>query len=145
MAKSNLAVFAKDNKTSSAVVTVAYSVSGVNSVSDMTPQNTQLLMAAGTEGALLTQLKAMSLGTITATQAAIFVRKSTDAANIRKLLSTVLMSAQSVSATTKVSEYEFTIASQSSPLRLEAGDELYFGTAIAQSAGVIAHAAYSDF
>lgn len=145
MAKSNLAVFATDPQTASAVADAAYALTGVQSVADGVPLNTQLLLTAGIEGALVTSVYAMARGTHTATQAALFIRKATDAPEKRTLLTSVSMPAQSITNTTRVNRHDFDLASDGAPLRLGAGDELYFGIAVTQTAGILAHASYTDF
>lgn len=145
MAKSNLAVFAKDPQTASALAVQAYHLTGAESVADAMPLNTVPLLTAGPEGALVTALYALARGTHTATQAALFIRKAADPSPQRTLLATVSMAAQSVSSTTQIARHAFDIASDSAPLRLAAGDALYFGIAVAQSVGVLAHATYTDF
>ena len=145
MAKSNLAVFAKDPQTAFAVATSAYPLSGPQSLADGLPTHTVSLLSAGPEGALVTSVYALARGTHTATQAALFIRKATDPAEQRTLLATVSMPAQSITTTTRVNRHDFDLASDGAPLRLAAGDALYFGIAVTQAPGILAHASYSDF
>lgn len=145
MPKSNLAVFAQTLKTASAVVTEAVPLTGAGSVGSDSPQSTRLLLTAGEEGALVTSLSAIARGTITANSALLFIRKKTEDAANRRLLDTVQMSGQTFSSTSKLVRYTFDSVAQDTPLRLEAGDELYAGLTVAQSVGVVVHAAYTDF
>lgn len=145
MALKNTAVFAQTSKTASAAVTAAYNLTGAGSLVDDAVTNTIKLMTAGADGSLVTSVRAIPRGTVTATQAAVFIRKAADAAGVRKLMTAMLVPAQTVSATAAVVESAFPLFSESAPLRLEAGDELYVGTAVAQSAGVTFHTAYTDF
>lgn len=145
MAKSNLAVFAKDPETASAVAIQPYELIGAQSLADGEPLNTVLLMSAGEEGALVTSLFALARGTNTATQASIFIRKSSDPATKRTLMGTVAIAPQSITGTTQINRHQFDLASDAVPLRLGPGDELYFGIATGQTHGVVAHAIYTDF
>ncbi len=145
MALKNTAVFAQTSRTSSATATAAYSLTGASSLADDGALNTVKLMTAGADGALVTSVRAIPRATVTATQAAIFIRKATDVGTMRKFLTSVLVPAQSVSTTAAVTEYAFSLFSEASPLRLEAGDELYVGLAVAQASGVNFHASFTDF
>lgn len=145
MTLKNTAVFAQTPKTTSATATAAYNLTGAGSLVDDAVTNTVKLMTAGADGSLVTSVRAIPRGTVTATQVAVFIRKAADAAGVRKLLTAMLVPAQTVSATAAVVEYAFPLFSETSPLRLEAGDELYVGQAVAQSAGINFHAAYTDF
>ena len=145
MPKSNLAVFAQTLKTSSAVVTEAVPLTGAGGVGSDVPQGTRLLLTAGVEGALVTSVSVIARGTITATSVMLFIRKRNDDAAQRRLMDMIQLPGQTLSGTTKTFRYAFDIISQDSPLRLEAEDELYVGLTVAQSVGIAAHAAYTDF
>lgn len=145
MSKSNLAFFAKDIRTASVQALHAYELTGGESLATGKPNNTQLLMTAGPEGALVTSLYAIASGTHTATQAALFIRRASEPAEQRTLLTSIHIIGQGVTATSPIPRHVFDIASDAAPLRLGAGDELYFGIAIPQADGIFAHALYTDF
>ena len=145
MALTHTAVFAQTPKTASATVTAAYALTGAGSLLDDAPSNTERLLTAGLDGALVTSIRVIPRATVTASQVALFIRKASDAPEKRKLVAALLMPAQTVSATAKVTDYSFEVASETTPLRLEAGDELYVGLAVAQANGVNVHAIYTDF
>lgn len=145
MALTHTAVFAQTPKTASATVTAAYALTGAGSLLDDAPSNTERLLTAGLDGALVTSIRVIPRATVTASQVGLFIRKAGDPAGKRKLVSALLMPAQTVSATARVIDYSFDVASESVPLRLEAGDELYVGLAVAQANGVNVHAVYTDF
>lgn len=140
MAKTHKAPFAQTPKTNTATVSTA-----VASIATTTPTNTSLIATAGLEGALLTKVTAIPLATVTATALYLFLRKSTDAANVRRLLHSELMAAQTVGTTTKVAETNFDDVSEATPYRLEAGDELYVGAGVALASGITFQAQWTDF
>jgi hypothetical protein len=134
MTVSNVPVFAVTPKTNYASPTTAFALTGAGSMLDDNPSNTVLLATAGANGALVTNVSVIPRATCTAHFAAIFLSK--DSGTTKKLLSTVLVAAQTLSTTTAVVEYVFTIATESLPLRLEAGDRLYVGVSVTQANGV---------
>lgn len=134
--KTFTAPFAQTPDTWTAVATGAFTLTGTNSLADGAPTNTVLLGTAGTEGAIVTQIAVIPRATNTATMVALFVRRSTDATGARHLLQSVSLPAQTIGTTAAVSGVSFKIASESTPLRLGAGDELYVGLAVAQASGI---------
>lgn len=137
--------FAQFPKTAVATATTAYALTGANSVLDDNPLNTVLLLAAGPKGSMVGSIKTKARASNTTTQGGLFLRKTDDAPGIRRLINTVTIPTQSVTTTAKITEYSFDIATDDKPLRLEVGDELYFGVAVSQNNGINAIAQYSDF
>jgi hypothetical protein len=140
MTKIHKAPFAQTPKTGSAVVTTA-----VATLATDTPTNTSLIGTAGLDGALLTSLVAVPRATVTATALYFFIRKSTDAAGVRRLIHTELMAAHTVATTTKVPETVFDFITEATPFRLEAGDEIYVGAGVALAGGINFVAQWTDF
>lgn len=136
MAKTPVAAFAQTPKTASAVVV------GVATLVDA-PANTALLMTAGADGAILTRLRAMPRATVTATSLVLFV--SNDSGTTKRLVDSEVMTAATVNATTAVADTMFANYSETSPLRLGAGDQLYVGAQVALAAGIVFVAEYTDF
>lgn len=134
MAKTFTAAFAQTPKTSYASATTAFALTGAGSMLDDNPSNTVLLVTAGSDGALLTSVAVVPRATCTAHVAALFLSK--DSGTTKKVLSTVAVAAQTLSTTTAITGYSFTIASESEPFRLEAGDRLYVGITVTQSNGI---------
>lgn len=143
MAKTFTAAFAQSPKTFHATATTAFALTGAGSMLDDNPSNTVLLVTAGSEGALLTNVSVIPRATCTAHMAALFLSK--DGGTTKKLLSTVLVGAQTISTTAAVTEYAFTVATELSPLRLEAADRLYVGIAATQTNGVNFNAKSVDY
>lgn len=139
------AVFAQTPKSASAVASAAFSLTGSNSLLDDMPQNTHLLMSAGLDGALVTGLSAIPRATCTASQVSVFIRKAGDPVGRQRLLFSEAMSAQTVSTNGKVHRTVFADISESTPLRLQANDELYVGLGASQANGVVFHAHFIDF
>lgn len=137
MAKIYTAPFAQTPKTAAVVVTSAATVD-----SD-TPTNTVELLTAGAEGALFTRLTAMPRATTTATNLVLFLQKSGQ--TTKRLINSELMSAHTVAATTAIPETVFSNISDSTPLRLEAGDKLYVGSQVAQASGIVFTAQWMDY
>ena len=136
MAKTFTAPFAQTPMTLSATVT------GVDDLTDA-PANTVLLATAdAVEGALLTNLTAIPRATVTASSLHLFISK--DGGTTKKLLNSVLMGAHTVAATTAVPVTNFNY-SEASSFRLEAGDELYVGSAVALTGGIQFTAQWTDF
>jgi hypothetical protein len=90
-------------------------------------------------------VRAITRATNTATMGALFLRKSSDPVGKRSIVGSVSIAAQTLSTSTAIAEYPFSIASETSPMRLQAGDELHFGIAVAQSSGITATAQFVNF
>jgi hypothetical protein len=138
MAKTFTAPFAQDPKTATAVATGA-----VGSFAGDSPTNTVLLLTAGADGAILTRLTAIPRATVTASSLMVFLSK--DNGTTQRLLDSELMAAHTVATTTAIPETVFTLYSETTPLRLQAGDRLYVGSQVALSGGIVFRAEYTDF
>lgn len=136
MAKVFTAPFAQTPKTATAVVT------GAASIATDAPANTVLLFTAGADGAILTALSAMPRATVTASDLVLFLSK--DAGTTNRLIDSKLMSAYTVAATTATPVTQFGY-SESSPMRLQAGDALYVGSQVALAGGIVFEAQYTEF
>jgi len=136
MANTFTAPFAQTPKTTTAVVT------GVATMTD-TPANTVLLVTAGANGAILTRLTAIPRATVTASSLVVFISK--DGGTTQRLLDSELMAAYTMATTTAIPETLFANYSESSPLRLEAGDRLYVGSQVALAGGIVFRAEFTDF
>jgi hypothetical protein len=141
MAKTNIAAFAQTPKTSTAVATAATA----NIATDV-PTNLVQLMQAGVDGAIVTRLSAEPRATLTgATSLVLFLAKSADAYATMRLIDSVTMPAQTLGTAAGITKTYFGDYSETTPLRLEAGDRLYFGTQVALAGGIVAKAEYTDF
>lgn len=137
MAKTFTAPFAQSPKTATAVAT------GAATVTTDSPSNTVLLLTAGADGAIVTALAAVPRATVTASSLCLWISK--DAGTTQRLIDSELMSAFTVATTTAIPETTFSRISESSPLRLEAGDKLYVGSQVALASGIVFTAQYTDF
>jgi len=137
MAKTFTAPFAQTPKTATAVAT------GAATIADDNPSNTVELLTAGADGCIVTSLTAIPRATVTASSLVLWVSK--DSGTTKRLIDSELMSAHTVATTTAIPETTFTRISESSPLRLEAGDRLYVGSQVALAGGIVFKAEYTDF
>ena len=135
--KTYTAPFAQTPKTATAVVSAAATV-----YSD-TPSNTVELLTAGADGALVTRLAAMPRATVTASSLLLFLQKSGQ--TTKRLIDSELMSAHTLAATTAIPETVFANVSDSTPIRLEAGDKLFVGSLVALAAGIVFAAQWMDY
>ena len=138
MANTYTAPFAQTPQVAHAVVTLVTS-----SITTTMPTNTVLLATAGTDGGLLTSLKAMPRATVTASSLLVF--SSTDGGTTKQLIASVLMPAETLSTTTAITSTAFDIASEDAPLRLKAGEELYVGSQVALASGIVFEGRWTDF
>lgn len=138
MAKTFTAPFAQTPKHVTAVAT-----SAVGSITTDAPTNTVLLLTAGADGAILTRLSAMPRATVTASSLVIF--SSTDNGTTKRLIDSALMAAATVSTTAAVPVTSFTTYSETTPMRLQAGEQLYVGSQVALANGIVFEAEYTDF
>jgi hypothetical protein len=136
MALTYTAPFAQTPKTATAVCTAAATLTD-------TPANTQLLVTAGTDGAILTRLTAIPRATVTASSLVLFLSK--DGGTTQRLIDSELMSAYTMATTTAVPETVFAFYSETAPLRLEAGDRIYVGSQVALAGGIVFRAEFTDF
>lgn len=138
MAKTFTAPFAQTTKTATAVVATA-----IASITTDAPTNTVLLLTADVEGALLTRLMASPRATVTAASLVLFLSK--DSGATKRLIDSELMGAQTLTTSTAIAETSFANYSETNPLRLQAGDQLYVGSQIALAGGIVFRAEYTDF
>lgn len=136
MAKTFTAAFAQDTKTFTAVATTA-----VGSLTGDSPTNTHALVTAGAEGAIVTSITAIPRDTVTATALYLFISKD---GTTKRLLRTALMAAHTVAATTEIPVVDFGY-SETEPLRLEAGDQLFVGVGVTASSGIVFTAQSTDY
>jgi len=133
----NTAAFAQDTQTGFAEATAA------SVVSTSTPTNTILIATAGTEGALMSSLTAMPRATVGATALYFFVSK--DSGSTKLLADSELMAVHTVAATTEIPETVFSNISQSKPLRLDGGDQVYVSIGVPLTEGIVFKAEWTDF
>lgn len=131
------APFAQTPKTATAVVSAAATVADDN------PTNTVELLTAGADGALVTRLAAMPRATVTASSLLLFLQKSGQ--TTKRLIDSELMSAHTVATTTAIPETAFGNVTDSTPLRLEAGDKLFVGSLVALASGIVFAAQWMDY
>lgn len=138
MAKTFTAPFAQTPHTATAVVTGA-----VASLTGDAPTNTLELLTAGADGCIVTSLQAMPRATVTASSLLLFL--SNDGGTTKRLIGSTLMAAHTVATTTAIPETKFSTISETSPLRLAAGDKLYVGSQVALASGIVFKAEFTDF
>ena len=141
MAKTFTAPFAQTPKSEANACT-----SAVASLSGNTPTNTVELLTAGSDGAMITSISGMTRATNSAMALYLFI--SVNSGSDKTLMSSTLMEAHTVAATTAIPVYEFThpdgtAISEERPLRLEASAELWVG--IGASGNVVFQAQMTDF
>lgn len=136
MANTFTAPFAQTPKTATAVVTA------VATLTD-TPANTVLLVTAGSDGAILTRLTAIPRATVTASSLVVFISK--DSGTTQRLIDSEVMAAYTMATTTAVPETTFSLYTETTPLRLEAGDRLYVGSQVALAGGIVFRAEFTNF
>lgn len=136
--KTFTAPFAQTPKTATAVATAAVSGLGTDA-----PTGAVLLGTAGAEGAIVTRLMALPRATVTASSLVLFLSK--DGGTTLRLIDSELMAAHTVAATTAIPETSFGNISDSTPLRLEAGDKLFVGSQVALAAGIVFAAQWMDY
>ncbi len=137
MAKTYTAPFAQTPKTSAVVI------AGAATVADDNPTNTVELLTAGADGALVTRLTAMPRATVTASNLLLFLQKSGQ--TTKRLIDSELMAAHTVATTTAIPETAFGNVTDSTPLRLEAGDKLFVGSQVALASGIVFTAQWMDY
>lgn len=136
MANTFTAPFAQTPKTATAVVTA------VTTLTD-TPSNSVLLVTAGSDGAILTRLTAIPRATVTASSLVLFISK--DSGTTQRLIDAELMAAYTMATTTLIPETTFSLYTETTPLRLEAGDRLYVGSQVALAGGIVFRAEFTNF
>jgi hypothetical protein len=138
MAKTNVAAFAQDPDTASALLTAA-----VGNLTSLTPTGLVAAFTAGPNGAIVTRIGAMPRGSVTAT--GVYMFKSTDAGATQHLKDSVGLPLQTVAAGANIVGADFAKYSESRPMRLGAGESLSFGLGSAQASGVDIDVEYTNF
>ena len=139
MANTPLPAYVQTQKTGSAVVTTA-----VTNITTDTPTNLVALGdAAGVNGGLVTKVTAMPRATVTASSLLLYTRKNNGATY--NLVDSELMAAYTLAATTAIPETTFGNISPSTPLRLEAGEQLYVGSQVLLAAGIVFRSEGANF
>lgn len=136
MANTFTAPFAQTPKTATAVCTAAATLTDA-------PSNTVLLVTAGSDGAILTRLTAIPRATVTASSLVVFISK--DSGTTQRLIDSELMAAHTVATTTAIPETTFALYTETTPLRLEAGDRIYVGSQVALAGGIVFRAEFTNF
>lgn len=137
MANTFTAPFAQTPQTATAVCTA------VATVTTDAPTNTVLLFTAGVNGAIMTRLWATPRATVTATSLVIWI--SSDSGTTKRIKDSALMGAQTLATTTAITNTTFSNYSETTPLRLKAGDQVYVGAQVALASGIVFSAEYTDF
>jgi hypothetical protein len=103
--------------------------------------NAVKLLTPGASGSLLYSLRAIPRATVTATQLQLF--RSPDNGTTMYLLTTALMAAYTMAQTTQAlpTSFEYT---ETTPLRVAAGDTLWVGIGVALASGIVFDAACED-
>ena len=138
MANTFTAPFAQTPKISTAVTTAA-----CGTITGDTPTNTVVLLTAGSDGTIVTRLSALPRSTVTASSLLLFT--SADSGTTKRLIDSATMSAQTVSTTAGITLTTFSTYTESTPLRLAAGEQLYVGNQVALANGVVFKAEFTDF
>ena len=134
MAKTFTAPFAQTPKTATAIATAAASLAGSNSM---------LLLTAGSDGCIVTSLTAIPRATVSASSLVLLLSK--DGGLTQFLIDSELMGAYTMATTTAIPETTFSRISETTPLRLQAGDQLYVGSQVSLANGIVFKAEYTDF
>lgn len=149
MANTFTAPFAQTPNTASAKVTTAVALTPNGVDSQTTVTNSALLLTAGADGAMLTELSALPMATVTASQLCVW--SSTDSGTTKTLVMSALMAAYTLAATTQNVPTTFkhsdnsTVISETAPYRLKAGEKLYAGTLVTNATGIVFNGRYTDF
>lgn len=138
MAKTFTAPFAQTLKTSTAVSTLACVIGAADA-----PTNTSLVCTAGADGALVTKVSSIPRATVAGTAMYLFISK--DSGTTMRLIDSASMLSATVGTSAGVAPTLFLNISENSPLRLEAGDKLYIGAAVALAAGIVTKCESTDF
>jgi len=70
---------------------------------------------------------------------------SKDSGTTKRFVDSALMSAYTSANTTATPVTLFASISEATPMRLEAGDQLYVGSAVALASGIVFEAQFTDF
>ena len=137
MAITNTAAFAQTTKTGSVVATAA------SSINTDTPSEAVLIGTAGADGAILTKLSAIPRATVG--DALLYLYISKDSGTTKRVVDSVLLASRTVSSTVVNEPVIFERITESTPIRLEAGDVMYVSSAVALSSGIAFSAEWTDF
>jgi hypothetical protein len=137
MANTFTAPFAQTPQIGTAVCTTA------GTIANDTPSNTVLLLTAGSDGCIVTRVKAMPRATVTASSLHLYV--STDGGTTQRMLDSALMAAYTQAVTTQTPKTSFSDISETAPLRLPAGARIYAQSEVALASGIVFTAEYTDF
>lgn len=140
MAKTFTAPFAQTPKTGTAVVTAA-----AGNISGDSPTGAVLLATAGADGAILTRLWAMPRGNTTPSSLLLFIQSASDSTNALRIIDSEVMPSYTTSTSVAVPETQFGNYSETTPLRLAAGDKLYAASQVGLASGIVFRAEWTDF
>lgn len=104
---------------------VTLSSSAMTGTATDTPTGTVLVGTVGADGAQGARVTVMPLGSISATVFALYRRKAADGANVRRLVDTLIVGAQTVSPSAPPTPKDFVRAAT---FDWEALDEVYVGS-----------------
>lgn len=138
MAKTFVAPFTQHIKTNTLMTSAATA-----NINTDAPTNTYQLIAAGTEGTLVTSLSAIPRATLTDNSLLAFV--SRDDGTVKRLVSSAQMKAHTLSATAAIPVTRFAEITAETPLRLMPGETLWVGMQVAVAGGVVFRAEGMDY
>lgn len=138
MTMTNVPAFAQTPKTAPALLTAA-----VGSLATLNPSNIVQAFIAGVNGAVVTRISVTPRGSVSAS--GVYMFKSTDAGATQHFKDCTNLPLQTVAAGSNITPSFFTNYSETRPLRLGAGDILYFGLGVAQANGVDVDVEYTNF
>ena len=107
------------------------------------PDDTVLCCTAGANGAIVTRITVIPRVTLTASVGYLYLSK--DGGTTKILIDAVTLAADTVSTTDLPLLVVFTQYSETTPLRLEASDRLYFGCSVVFTDGVVCRVEWTDF
>jgi len=136
MAKVHFPVFAQTPKTFTAVVT-----SAISNLDSDSPGGTMELATAGDDGAIVTNLTAMPRASVP--EGAIYVFLSKDGGTTKRVMRSAKLDQHVAAATEPAPVIDFGLT-ETDPLRLEAGDQLYVGCSVPAAGGISFVAQASD-
>lgn len=136
MAVTDTPVFGQTQKNHTVVITTLY-----DDIADDTPTNTQALVTAGTNGAIVTKITAMPRGTVTATELNLFF---TPDGAVFRLMDSLLVAAYTFSTTTLTPKNTFALPTEDKPIRLQAGELIHVGMSVSLTEGMVFYAEWTD-
>ena len=147
MTKTFTAAFAQTPKTNSVMLTAAVALTGANSLADPASavNNTSLLYTAPAEGAIVTDLRFVPRATTTLMGGMFFIRHSAKPSTERHYQGCVVIPANTVSVSSPPVSYVISNISETTPLRLGAGDEVHVGLTVANTGGITAAIQATEF